>query len=593
MMYAGKVSRGRNDGSDKARNKKYVLRRLWDYLYYYKAKLFLAIFLTIVANVLSLVGPYLTGRTVDAMTDGVDFEKVYLFAGLMILFYGISALLNYILAVAMVRISQSVVYKMRKDLFAKLNRVKISYFDQNQTGDIISKMSYDIDTINTSLATDVVNIFTSSITVIISFVMMIIMSPILVLVFVITLPISIVITRVLSKIVKKQFRYRNQKLGELNGFAEEMITGQRTIQSYVQEETVLEKFDEINEEATHAAYRAGYYASSVGPSIGFVSNLSVALVGVFGGILYFLGSLSLGNLTSFTLYSRRFSGPINQMSNILADIQSALAAAERVFRVIDEDEELKDHKNAIHYQDVKGDIKLDHVSFGYLENQVVLKDVSLHANQGQVVAIVGPTGAGKTTLVNLLMRFYEIEQGEILLDNINITKLTRASLRRSFSMVLQDTWIFHGTVFENIAYGNGDVSRLEVEEAAKKARIHSFIKHLPQGYDTVLTDEGLNISKGQKQLLVIARAMLSRTKMLILDEATSNVDTHTEVQIQQAMLNLMKDKTTFVIAHRLSTIQNADIILVVKEGNIVEQGNHLELLEQKGFYYELYQSQFA
>ena len=281
------------------------------------------------------------------------------------------------------------------------------------------------------------------------------------------------------------------------------------------------------------------------------------------------------------------------MSNILADIQSALAAAERVFRVIDEDEELKDQENAIHYQDVKGDIKLDHVSFGYLENQVVLKDVSLHANQGQVVAIVGPTGAGKTTLVNLLMRFYEIEQGEILLDDINITKLTRASLRRSFSMVLQDTWIFHGTVFENIAYGNGDVSRLEVEEAAKKARIHSFIKHLPQGYDTVLTDEGLNISKGQKQLLVIARAMLSRTKMLILDEATSNVDTHTEVQIQQAMLNLMKDKTTFVIAHRLSTIQNADIILVVKEGNIVEQGNHLELLEQKGFYYELYQSQFA
>jgi ATP-binding cassette subfamily B protein len=398
---------------------------------------------------------------------------------------------------------------------------------------------------------------------------------------------------VLSKIVKKQFRYRNQKLGELNGFAEEMITGQRTIQSYVQEASVLEKFDEINDEATQAAYRAGYYASSVGPSIGFVSNLSVALVGVFGGILYFLGSLSLGNLTSFTLYSRRFSGPINQMSNILADIQSALAAAERVFRVIDEDEEQKDQENALHYQDVKGDIKLDHVSFGYLENQVVLNDVSLHAKQGQVVAIVGPTGAGKTTLVNLLMRFYEINQGEVLLDDINITKLTRASLRRSFSMVLQDTWIFHGTVFENITYGNGDVSRLEVEEAAKKARIHSFVKHLPQGYDTILTDEGLNISKGQKQLLVIARAMLSKTKMLILDEATSNVDTHTEVQIQQAMLNLMKDKTTFVIAHRLSTIQNADIILVVNDGNIVEQGSHLELLEQKGFYYELYQSQFA
>ncbi|MFA5471742.1 MAG: ABC transporter ATP-binding protein [Acholeplasmataceae bacterium] len=593
MMYAGKQPKVKNDQPDKVRDRKYVLKRLWDYLYYYKTKFFLAIFLTVIANVLSLVGPFLTGQTINAMTDGVDFDKVYLFAGLMIIFYGISAFLNYVLAVAMVKISQSVVYKMRKDLFAKLNRVKISYFDQNQTGDIISKMSYDIDTINTSLATDVVNIFTSSITVVISFVMMIIMSPILVLVFVVTLPISIIITRVLSKLVKKQFRIRNRKLGELNGFAEEMITGQRTIQSYVQEATVLEKFDKINEETTDASYKAGYLASSVGPSINFVSNLSVALVGVFGGVLYFMGSLSLGNLTSFTLYSRRFSGPINQMSNIIADIQSALAAAERVFRVIDEDEELKDDINAIDYKDAKGHIVIKDLSFGYLENQLVLKNVSLEAKQGEVIAIVGPTGAGKTTLVNLLMRFYEVNQGEILLDGMPITSLTRSSLRRSYSMVLQDTWIFHGTVYENIAYGNGDVSRLEVEEAAKKAHIHSYIKHLPEGYDTLLTDEGLNISKGQKQLLVIARAMLSKTKMLILDEATSNVDTHTEVQIQQAMLNLMKHKTTFVIAHRLSTIQNADLILVVKDGNIVEQGNHLELLNQKGFYHDLYQSQFA
>lgn len=501
MMYAGKQPKVKSDQSDKVNNKKYVLKRLWDYLYFYKTKFFLAIFLTVVANVLSLVGPFLTGQTINAMTDGVDFDKVYLFAGLMILFYGISALLNYLLAVAMVKISQSVVYKMRKDLFAKLNRVKISYFDQNQTGDIISKMSYDIDTINTSLATDVVNIFTSSVTVVISFAMMIIMSPILVLVFVITLPISIVITKVLSKLVKKQFRIRNRKLGELNGFAEEMITGQRTIQSYVQETSILEKFDKINEETTDASYKAGYLASTVGPSINFVSNLSVALVGVFGGILYFMGNLSLGNLTSFTLYSRRFSGPINQMSNIIADIQSALAAAERVFRVIDEDEEQADDINALNYQDVKGHISLKDVSFGYLENQLVLKNVSLEASQGQVIAIVGPTGAGKTTLVNLLMRFYELDQGEILLDGKPITSLTRTSLRRSYSMVLQDTWIFHGTVFENISYGNGNVSRLEVEEAAKKARIHSFIKHLPDGYDTLLTDEGLNISKGQKTTL--------------------------------------------------------------------------------------------
>ena len=593
MMYAGKQGRGRNDGSDRAKNRRYVIGRLWSYLFFYRKKLLVAVIFTIIANVLSLVGPYLSGQTISAMEDGVDFEKVFFFGGMMIIFYLLSSLLSYILSVQMTKISQSVTYKMRKDLFAKLNAVPISYFDKNQTGDIISKMSYDIDTINTSLANDVISIFTSLITVIISLVMMFFMSKILILVFIVTVPISIIITRVLSKVVKKKYRIRNQKLGEMNGFAEEMITGQRTIQSYVQEDSVLLKFDEINEAATKASYESGYYSTSVGPSVNFVSNLSVALVGVFGGILYFMSRISLGNLTSFTLYSRRFSGPINQFSNILADIQSALAAAERVFMVIDHEEEPRDIEDAIDAIDLLGEVKFDHVSFGYVENQTVLKDVSFKAKQGEVIAIVGPTGAGKTTLVNLLMRFYDIREGTIMIDDIPTNQLTRKSLRRSFSMVLQDTWIFHGTVHDNIAYGNGEVSRLEVEEAAKKARIHSFISHLPQGYDTILTDEGLNISKGQKQLLVIARAMLSKTKMLILDEATSNVDTHTEVQIQKAMLALMEGKTTFVIAHRLSTIQNADHILVVKDGNIIEQGNHESLLEQKGFYHELYISQFA
>ncbi len=589
----GMQNRGRtNDGTQKAKNVGHVLKRLWQYLTFYKSKLLLALILSIIANVLSLVGPFLTGRAVSAMENGVRFERVFFYAGLMVLFYIISAFMNYMLAKAMVKISQSVVYKMRKDLFAKLTQVHIRYYDQQQTGDIISRMSYDIDTINTSLATDVLSVDTSIITLVISLVMMIIMSPMLVLVFVVTIPISFFLTRFLSRIIKKKYRIRNQKLGELNGFSEEMISGQRTIQSYVLEAPILEKYHRINQEATKASYEAGYYSTSVMPTVNFISNLSVALVGVFGGLMYFNQAITLGNLTGFTLYSRRFSGPINQISTIIADIQSALAAAERVFYVMDQDNEPDDRLAAPLKNPLNGHVSFNRVTFGYLKKTPVLKDISFSVSPGQVVAVVGPTGSGKTTLINLLMRFYDVDQGTIEIDGNDISFLPLRDLRKAFSMVLQDTWIFHGSVHDNIAYGNPSVSRLEVEEAAKKARIHAFISALPHGYDTILTDEGLNISKGQKQLIVIARAILSKTQMLILDEATSNVDTHTESLIQKAMLALMHQKTSFVIAHRLSTIINADIILVIHDGKLIEQGTHQTLYEAKGFYYQLYQSQF-
>ncbi len=388
------------------------------------------------------------------------------------------------------------------------------------------------------------------------------------------------------------FRLRSRKLGELNGFVEEMITGQKTLKAYHQEENTIQKFDERNAEAVEAYYRAEYYGSVVGPAVNFINNLSLALISIFGALLFLAGQMSIGSISSFILYSRKFSGPINEAANIMSELQSALAAAERVFYMIDEPAEVSDRKEAVALSDVKGDVLLENVNFGYTKEQMIIKGLNLHAVPGKLVAIVGPTGAGKTTLINLLMRFYDVQSGHIEVDNQEICHVTRSSLRKAYAMVLQDTWLFQGTVFENIAYGKQGATLEEVTNAAKAAKIHSYIKRLPQGYGTILTDEGTNISKGQKQLLTIARAMLLNAPMLILDEATSNVDTRTEQQIQQAMRKLMENKTCFVIAHRLSTIQNADVILVVNHGEIVEQGTHKELMDQKGFYYQLYRAQF-
>ncbi len=589
--------RGNTRTFQKPKNRKYVLKRLWNYLYHYKWLLLLALILTILSNLFALIGPSLLGDAIDAMdkdkTGGVVLlDKVYHYAILMVIFYVLSSIFSYILSRLMISIGKKIVYKMRQDAFDKLQSLPVSYFDSNTIGDIISKMSYDIDTINTSLSSDLIAICTSVITVVGAFIMMMIKAPILVLVFVITLPISLLFTRFMLKRTHKLFKARSQTLGDLNGYIEEMITGNKTIKAYGREEKVIKDFDKYNETATSAAYKAEYYGSITGPGVNFVNNLSLSLICIFGSILYVFNYLTLGAVSSFILYSRKFSGPINEVANIFVDIQSALAAGERVFNLIDADVETLDSPTSISLTEVKGDVEFNNVKFGYLKDKTIIKDLSFKALQGKVIAIVGPTGAGKTTIVNLLMRFYDIDSGNIYLDENDIYNIKRKDLRKAYAMVLQDTWLFQASVYENLSYSRDDITLDDVIRVCKIARIHHFIERLPNGYDTILSEGGINISKGQRQLLTIARAMLLDAKMLILDEATSNVDTRTEIKIQEAMKKLMENKTCFIIAHRLSTIQHSDLILVVKDGNIVEQGNHNELLKQNGFYSELYYSQF-
>lgn len=577
------------------RNTKAIILRLWNYLYAHKWLVVLAVTLSIISNLLALLGPYLSGLAIDEIDFGVgnvNLTKVLYYCSLMLLFYIISSILSYILSRTMIVLGQKTVYQLRKDVFNNLVDLPVRYFDQHSTGDIVSRISYDIDTINATLSTDLLQVFTSVFTVVGSLIMMLLISPYLILIFFVTIPISILFTHYRTKKVKPLFRKRSSMLGELNGYAEEILTGQKTIIAYHQEEHIIGQFAKKNTSANQAYYEAEYHGSIIGPSMGFINNLSLALISVFGALLYLFSKITLGNLSSFVLYSRKFSGPINEAANIISEFQSTAAAAERIFRLIDQEQEPKDKENAITLEHVLGNVTMEHVDFGYDSNRIIIKDLNLEAKMGQTVAIVGSTGAGKTTIINLLMRFYDIQSGAILVDQHNIQDVTRKSLRSSYSMVLQDTWLFYGTIFENIAYGKEDATLEQVIEVAKTAKIHHYISSLPQGYNTVLNEDAINISQGQKQLLTIARAMLLESNMLILDEATSNIDTRTEIQIQEAMLKLMKDKTCFIIAHRLSTIQNADIILVLKDGQIVEQGNHQTLLEQKNYYYNLYHSQF-
>ena len=575
--------------------KKNTIFRLFKYMVKYKGLLCVALLLTIGSNLFALIGPMLSGYAINEMEFGkgnVNLERVWYYAVLMIVFFVLSSVLTFAQSVLMIHVSRKVVYQMRKDVFDKLMELPVGYFDINQTGDIISRISYDIDTVNDSLSNHLVQILTTLITVFGSLIMMITISPKLVLIFCFTVPLSIVLTKNITGKTRPLFRKRSKQLGILNGFTEEMISGLKTLRAYNQEDNTIKKFDVQNNEAVEAYYKAEYYASTVGPSVNFINNLSLTLVSMFGTLSYLVGGISIGNISSFILYSRKFSGPINETANIISELQSSIAAAERVFSTMDQASEKADSNESIELKNPKGDVELKNVYFGYSKNNIIIHNLSLKADRGKLIAIVGPTGAGKTTIINLLMRFYDINSGEINIDNNSIYNIKRNELRNAFAMVLQDTWLFQGTIYDNISYGREKASREEVVEAAKAARIHDYIINLPKGYETVISDGGTNISNGQKQMITIARAMLAKTHMLILDEATSNIDTRTEIQIQKAMRKLMEDKTCFVIAHRLSTIQNADNILVVNKGEIVEIGNHIELMSKKNFYFKLYQAQF-
>jgi ATP-binding cassette subfamily B protein len=573
-----------------------TIARLWHYLSGYRARIVLVILLAVLSNCLALLGPLFSGRAIDAIEPGpgaVIFGRVFFYCAWMILFYFVSAVLNYLLSVQMITLSQRSSRQMRKDVFDKLMELPVRFFDDHQTGDIISHISYDIDTVNTSLANDLLQICTTAVTVTGSLFMMLSISPALGLVFLVTVPLAAIFIKTNAAKIHGYFRIRSIKLGALNGFVEEIVSGQKTIKAYHQERSMLAQFDKRNDDAVNAYYDADYHSSILGPFVNFINNVSLAVISVFGAILYLAGRITLGNMSSFVLYSRKFSGPINEAANILSEIQSAAAAADRIFSLLDAETEKADQIGAADLGQVMGDVALSHINFGYLPEKPVLSDLTLRAAPGSLIAIVGHTGAGKTTIINLLMRFYDPQQGTITIDGQTISAITRKSLRLAFAMVLQESWLFHGTVYENIAYGSTSAGKEEVTAAAKAAQAHGFIMQLPEGYDTILNEDGVNISQGQKQLLTIARAMLLDVRMLILDEATSNVDTRTEIRIQEAMRRLMKDKTCFVIAHRLSTIRNADAILVMQDGRLAEQGTHESLLEQEGVYAGLYRSQFG
>ncbi len=591
--------------AEKAKDFKGTLRRLLAYLKPQWLKLITVVFAAILSTVFTVVTPRVMGLAITSLYEDVtqglksnsaiviDFTTIGWVLLAMGLLYVASAVFMYIQQILMASVTQNTVYDLRKDINGKLSRLPLKYFDSRTHGEILSRVTNDIDNISSTLQQSITQLITSLLTLIGVIAMMLFISPTMTLILVITLPLSVFITKNVAKRSQLFFADQQRAVGNMNGHVEEMYTGHKVVKAYGYEEKSINTFNKINDDLYDAGWKAQFISGIIMPLMNFVSNIGYVFVCVVGGVFVTRGMITLGNIQAFIQYARQFTQPIVQVANIANVIQSTIASAERVFEVLDEEEEVANTKASLVIENPQGNVKFDHVEFGYDPDDILMKDMSIDVKKGQTIAIVGPTGAGKTTLVNLLMRFYEISKGSITVDGVNITDLERESLRSMFGMVLQDTWLFNGTIKENIAYGNADASETEIISAAKAARVDKFIRTLPEGYDTVLNEEASNISQGQKQLITIARAILADPVVLILDEATSSVDTRTEIYIQRAMEELMKNRTSFVIAHRLSTIRDADMILVMKDGDIIETGTHDALIQQAGFYEDLYNSQFT
>jgi len=606
MMGFGRGAGPHNIGKpiEKAKDFKGTLRRLLTYLKPHRVK-FIIIFLAAVAStVFSIVSPKVMGQAITKLFEGflmkmkglpnaaIDFKYIFNIILILIGIYVVSAIFNYIQQYIMADVAQKTVYDMRKDINAKLSRLPLKYFDGRTHGEILSRVTNDVDVISSTLQQSLTQLITSVVTLVGIVVMMLTISPMLTLIAFVTLPLSFLATKVIAKQSQKFFARQQKYLGQLSGQVEEMYTGHKIVKVFNYEKQSIDKFNKVNDQLYDAGWKAQFISGIIMPLMMAIGNLGYVFIAILGGIEVIRGKVTIGNIQAFIQYSREFSHPIVQTSNIANIIQSTIAAAERVFEVLDEVEQIPDQKDLLHLDKPKGDVKFEHIKFGYSEEKILIEDMSIDVKKGQTIAIVGPIGAGKTTLVNLLMRFYEINDGKITVDGLDIRDLERGKLRSLFGMVLQDTWLFKGSIKENIAYGREKATEEEILQAAQVAYADHFIRTLPDGYDTILNEEANNISQGQKQLLTIARAILADPAILILDEATSSVDTRTEIHIQKAMLALMEGRTSFVIAHRLSTIRDADLILVMNQGSIIEKGTHQELLKQDGFYADLYNSQF-